>query len=116
MSDLLYLARDHDLPPRWDGHAVTWTGWTEPPVVHMCGRGAAVLSRHVCVACGSVTPTVMNTGRYFVRSMRSGRINGRRITVFRCPDCRHDMVRDYDRAWWDLDPSDYGDEGSRVVR
>ena len=116
MPDLLYLARPHDLPPMWDGHTVEWRGWHEMPAVHLCGRGASAMQREVCTACGSVEPTVRNVGTYYVRNQSRGTTDGRRLTAIRCPDCRHDSVRDYDGVWWDLGPEDYDDEGSRAVR
>jgi len=35
-----------------------------------------------------------------------------RLDAYRCPDCRHDHVSDWNGQWWDLGPEDYGDDGS----
>lgn len=34
------------------------------------------------------------------------------ITAFRCPTCRHDTVLDPDGQQWNLDDTDYTDDGS----
>ena len=42
------------------------------------------------------------------------------LIAFRCPSCHADSVRDRGRdddgseTWWDLDVTDYGDEGSHA--
>lgn len=106
--DLLYLARDHDLPPKWDGHPVAWQPWTdwhdnttaayhrEPPV-------------EVCEYCGHRGPRVICHG---IAERPDGRIYAR-LTANRCPDCKHDQVLDFTtETTWDLGPEDYGDDGS----
>lgn len=109
--DLLYLARDHDLPPMWDGHPVTWTGWQImniticPPPKPEC-----------CQVCGSLAPRVINHGRYFRLDRRTGREQHPALTAYRCPDCKTDQVCDWRGVWWDLGPEDYGDDGSRGLR
>lgn len=86
-----------DLPPRWDGQAVVWSGWESPPTPHFaCGPVAA---GEVCPACGSVAVPVMNRGRVARYAW---------IWAFRCPDCRSDTVWDpRSDEWWGLDPDDY---------
>jgi len=118
MIDLLYLARDNDLPPAWDGHHVEWEGWTDQPPIFLCGRGAAAARREVCPACGSTAPSVRNVGHYNLgRDWRTGYERTRRLVALRCPDCMHDQVWEtWKNTWWDLDPSDYGDDGSRIAR
>lgn len=45
------------------------------------------------------------------QARRDGVILGR-LTAFRCPDCHHDHVLHGNDQTWDLDDSDYADEGS----
>lgn len=113
MQPTLPVDRDHDLPPRWDGAEVEWQGWCDQPVL-LCWRGPA--ERDVCPACGSTERRVMNRGLLRVWRRTSTGLRARRlgsIFAFRCPDCRHDQVLDgLDGEMWDLDESDYHDEGS----
>lgn len=44
--------------------------------------------------------------------MRHGRHLVGMMSAFRCPDCEHDTVLDPSGQEWDLDPTDYTDEGS----
>jgi hypothetical protein len=47
------------------------------------------------------------------RSRRVHAIGGTyELTAFRCPDCRHDQIDDRDGHTWDLDESDYSEDGS----
>ena len=60
MSDLLTLLREHDLPPRWDGHAVWWEGWHPGIVpVFICPPPRRPLC---CEGCGSLAEPVSNCG------------------------------------------------------
>lgn len=117
--------RAHDLPPRWDGRRVEWHGWTMPP--------PSSLQFHAppdcCRACGSLEPQPFNRGTIWAKPGEAAprhkpktyaeavtnRIKGS-LMVFRCPDCRHDVVlgRSPGRSleMWDLDESDYVDVGS----
>lgn len=127
----LPVARDHDLPPFWDGLAVVWDGWQArmervfvcPPPKPEC-----------CQACGSTSRTIVNRARVAIsgivthamvanedairRRLPAGTISRRRVLAlygmhaFRCPDCRHDVVVDRDGQTWTLDESDYRDDGS----
>jgi hypothetical protein len=121
----------HDLPPLWDGRRVEWKGWTSD---------ASTLGWHgrpqTCEVCGHVGDRAINLGLVFPhpgetmtepKTVRSKRVKGREyvrnvtvlarpiywLTAFRCSSCHLDTV--WDRRtdeWWDLDPSDYGDDGS----
>lgn len=124
MTDLLVLAREFDLPPKWDGLAAVWDGWEEPLEgrIFICPAPA----RSVCTACGSVESQVMNRAlvaksRRFThddiegrkRGHQPGRVALYRLHAFRCPDCKQDSVWDMETdQWWDLDPTDYGPDGS----
>lgn len=119
--DLLVQSREHDLPPRWDGWPVEWDGWRDRQLVFICPPPA---DREPCTACGSITPAVMNNGTVTAdmpqQVARIRRANlcepvvRWRLTVFRCPDCRHDVVWDTRTdQWWDLDYTDYGPDGSK---
>ena len=133
MTDLLTLAREHDLPPKWEGLAVLWRGWEAglrnhviicpPPKTPEC-----------CAACGSFEEPVTNRGLVAVAlflthdQLRAEEENRKRLGslahkrkpralyrlfAHRCPDCKHDVVWDTDTDdWWDLDHTDYGPDGS----
>lgn len=108
--DLLYLARDNDLPPMWDGHRVEWEGWTTGPTMFLCPPP----KRECCPACGAIVSAVTNRGVYRFLRERSGRWAHCTLLAFRCPDCRTDRVLDVSSGeWWNLEPEDYGDDGSR---
>lgn len=111
MSDLLTELREHDLPPSCDGIAVEWLGWQILPThVFICGRGRP--EPDCCRACGSLTPSVINRGVRRVHLGGKDRVLAV-LMAYRCPDCRHDAVHEHgDDQWWDLDHTDYGDEGS----
>lgn len=103
MTDLFQATRKHDLPPLWDGEPVVWGRWRPPVAIFMCNRSARV-EPAFCTACHSTANPALATGTV-------GRF--RRLTAFRCPDCGHDTVADADTGEvWDLDPTDYQDEGS----
>ena len=114
--------RQHDLPPRWDGLPVEWGSWSDTADIIICPPPR----RPRCVRCGSHQDPHMNLGRVWtepgmVRAIRRAQLsNGRHLVAhlaaFRCPDCEHDHVIDLvnDQAW-DLDPTDYTDDGSYDV-
>lgn len=123
MSDLFTATRPNDLPPRWDGHPVTWEGWKDLPTI-LCGK----IKREPCHACGSPAQVIMNVGTIAVslaqvgvaaiRRKRISAVQHWRIYAIRCPDCRADQVydlSDWPGRWWDLDPEDYGDDGSWIA-
>ncbi len=100
--------RDHDLPPRWDGVAVTWGPWT---ALLTSMRFHDPLG-HACRACGQVDDEPhIATGRPSGADPEPGAL---RLTAFRCPGCGHDQVLDADGELWDLDESDYIAMGSTV--
>ena len=107
MIDLLYLARDHDLPPSWDGEPVAWSDWEQMAPMFICPPPKP----KPCKVCGTYEPHITNSGRVI---QNDGHLL--RLTAFRCPDCRTDQVIDWAGDIWDLDPSDYTDDGSRVLR
>jgi len=106
--------RAHQLPPKWDGCSVEWGEWE---------RDDSSLRFHLrpdcCPNCGSLAERVFNTGKvrtdgpriYLARRSRSGYQPGRLI-VWRCSDCKHDQVTDFAGVVWDLNDSDYDDDGS----
>lgn len=109
------MIREHDLPPRWDGHAVEWAGWED--------RGPTTLvfhlpvESHACPSCGSLAAQRgerANVGRVLPREGTTALHTGhRRLFATRCADCGHDQVYDLERdALYDLDDTDYGPEGS----
>lgn len=106
--------RLHDLPPRWDGLPVQWADWTD----------AAAMSPERCTYCGGTTAAAINTGHIWTDEssaspatgearLRDGRRFVGLLTAFRCPQCEHDHVLDsITGKRWDLDDTDYTDEGS----
>lgn len=107
--DLFAATREHDLPPKWDGAATSWGDWDEMGTV-LCSK----VKREPCDRCGSTTQPRVAVG--FTIPTRSGpvvHLHERRLHAFRCPGCLHDTVWDMSTGeWWDLDPTDYDDEGS----
>lgn len=121
MPDLLVQSREHDLPPKWDGHPVEWDGWSEASDIFICPPPGD----EPCHMCGSVRRGLITGGTVTadwpdgVAAIRQARLRERvtrwRLSVFRCPDCRHDTVWDMRTdQWWDLDHSDYGPDGSNA--
>ena len=132
--------REHDLPPKWDGHVVGWDSWDTSPVflcgpLELCNPPATVR----CEGCGStaspatsrgrvypldgetheqVRPVVKRTksGREYEAGERTVRVRSKpkvKLYAFRCLDCGLDEVFDLEtRECWTLDETDYGDEGS----
>jgi hypothetical protein len=97
--------REHDLPPRWDGHAITWRGWRQ---LETSMRFHLPLSELACRRCGLLEEQLVNRGRF-------DDVDGdlrEPLTAFRCPGCQHDQVLAGDELW-DLDETDYGPDGSR---
>lgn len=103
--------REHDLPPRWDGHPVQWGEWKPMPDVTICPPPKA----DKCVKCGSTEAANQARGvRQDFANVR--RLLGGDLIAMRCPRCDHDVVWDLaTNEWWDLDDSDYQDGGSREV-
>ena len=114
MTDLFTATREHDLPPRWDGYPVTWDGW-KLDHIWICPPPKP----EPCPYCGSLAERVTNAGTVTITGIpRIGKIIGRpirhRIYAMRCPACGHDQVYDFAELW-DLDLTDYQDEGSWSV-
>ncbi|ORW08081.1 MULTISPECIES: hypothetical protein [Mycolicibacter] len=112
--------REHDLPPRWDGLAVQWGDWRPPLEVFVCPPPRAP---QCCTRCGDTRPPAMNVGRIWTDPAtappaisRARLLAGRQLvgvmTAFRCPHCGHDTVLGPDGELWDLDATDYTDDGS----
>jgi hypothetical protein len=112
--------REHDLPPRWDGLTLEWGDWSDTADVIICPP-----PRHPerCDHCGTTAACLTNIGRIWTdetsapAAIGRARLRGDRhlvglITAFRCPGCRHDSVVDPDGQQWDLDDTDYTDDGS----
>ena len=138
-GDLLTLLREHDLPPRWDGHAVWWEGW-HPGIgpVFICPVFICPPPRRplCCEGCGSLAEPVSNRGLVAVwasltpediereeeNRRRLGSLAHKRkrraywrLRAYRCPDCKLDTVWDIDTDdWWTLDHTDYSDDGSET--
>lgn len=134
MADLLTLAREFDLPPKWNDCIVQWRGWEPEPTVLLCRRGKPA-PRDCCSVCASPHPPVVNRGlvansplitpamlkrnednraRLGALAHKDAPLAHWRLYAYRCQDCRHDVVWDTDTdEWWDLDHTDYGPEGSR---
>lgn len=129
LSAVVDVGTRHDLPPRWDGHPVVWRGW-ETLNAFICGGRAG---SECCPGCGSRAASAINLGlvgddpdmtvgdvehddHAVAMASKLGHRRRRRswfrLTAFRCPDCRLDLVVDGDDQCWTLDASDYGDEGS----
>lgn len=126
---LTALPTHHGLPPRWDGCAVLWDDWAE----HATSMEFHTpIKDRACRVCGSVERPLRATGQVAVmpevthdqlrgaNAMRKGGKYGlRRLFASRCRDCSHDQVLvmpvdDPTGDWdlFDLEPRDYGDEGS----
>jgi hypothetical protein len=83
-------------------------------------------ARECCSGCGSTSQQPCNTGLVALRRRTTladiegharghhvGRVAVIRLFAWRCPDCHLDVVSDMQTGQvWDLDMSDYGDEGS----
>jgi len=122
--------RAHDLPPRWDGLRVEWDPWQAEPWT----SGVFHEKPRPCPACGMYEPRSVVHGVIwsppgvlpFRRPKTYGEaaLNQRaetegtplgHLVVWRCTGCRHDQVLDSrDSSVWDLDESDYNDDGSWV--
>lgn len=106
----------NDLPPKWDGVPVTWRGWQ---VFESSMDFHLTLDQLACDKCGGLGEgTLINTGtRPNTEPEEGGPTQLRNITAFRCPHCGHDSIWDMATdLHWDLDPNDYGDEGSTETK
>lgn len=125
------IVRLRNLPSKWDGNRVEWlSDWRMSPAF-VCPPPKR---RDPCSTCGSTRPRLWRFGAVYsppiatqrrARSYgdlvvnqleaRDGRIVGN-LFVQRCSECGHDQVwersGDDEGAWWDLEDSDYSNEGS----
>lgn len=118
--------RTHDLPPRWDGLQVQWEGWRDIGAIFICPPPKRP---ERCPFCASDQAPRINFGRIWTdpatapAAIGKARLhNGRHLvgtlTAFRCPDCNRDRVLDSigsSGKWWDLDETDYTDDGSSEI-
>lgn len=111
--------RQYDLPPRWDGLLVEWGSWSDTAEIFMCPSSPP----ERCKQCRSVRAALINSGKLWIDPKNAPRAIGRSrlstdpyfigtIAAFRCPDCGHDSVLDNEGRHWDLDPTDYAEQGS----
>ena len=137
MTDLLTLARENDLPPKWDGRAVIWQGW------EYVGGGTFICPprKEVCEGCGLPTTergfpcwstnkgVVADSTRLTAEDYEAEQAARARLpeslrhkfarhwwiemTAFRCHHCQLDTVWLHStNEMWTLDHTDYGSEGS----
>lgn len=94
------------LPPKWDGTPVAWMTWEPAPHVIICRESEADSG---CTGCGYAGPGWQTRPNH-----TKVPLDLRGLRVDRCANCLHDQVIDI-TTWqvWDLDPLDYGPEGSR---
>lgn len=122
MTDLFTHAREHDLPPKWDGYPVEWEGWVQEPHAFICPPPKDL---GACGECGSLERRLHSRGTRRIAyddnvvRLGKGRLQHREmqatLSALRCPDCHHDTVVDlWTAEVWDLDPTDYGENGSHA--
>lgn len=112
--------REHDLPLKWNGQAITWDEvWEEEKYIFIC---PPLKEPYQCDECGSTWKKLIKYGTY-----RTGTTMYRtqynqirktpamdRLRVERCVDCKTDTVWEGNTCWI-LGPEDYGDEGSYLI-
>ncbi|QGH74518.1 hypothetical protein HYQ03_gp31 [Arthrobacter phage Kuleana] len=119
-----------DLPRSWDGEPVEWTPWNDARTSLAYHVPADALA---CRQCGAVdepliswgkrppaTPTYPTTRTKTTRSGRKYEVAAevpswpvRDLIASRCRHCSHDVVTDTRTdERWDLEPEDYGPNGS----
>lgn len=107
----LVHSADHgnDLPPRWDGTPIVWGPWTSE---RTSLRWHLKDSERACSQCGALDNEEYAVGKIAPSAPRPHpRVI--RLLAIRCLTCMHDTVFDEDtKELWDLDLTDYGDEGS----
>ena len=116
--------REHDLPPRWDGLPVQWSQWSDTSGVMICPPPP---QPERCTHCATTEAPMITIGRIWTEKataptaigparLRNGKHLVGLLTAFRCPVCEHDHVVDPNGDSWDLDDTDYTDDGSWDVR
>lgn len=104
------VPESNDLPPLWDGVPVSWGGWS---LAWSSLNYHLPLHELVCDKCGGLGDMGINWG---MRPAEDG-TQCRDIVAARCQDCGHDTVTDHrTKETWELDPDDYGDEGSTETK
>lgn len=99
------VADPRPLPVAWDGVPVEWEPFDYTPI-HICPPPPP----EPCPECGRIAPRATAIG---IR--RPVQWHGP-LTAFRCTHCGHDQVYDENGGTtWDLDPLDYGPDGSWAV-
>lgn len=100
-----------DLPPRWDGQAVHWHGWTPGPVLVCRNPGR-------CPAHPATATSPINLGTIGDLGHHEPRVGDRlalppALAAVRCPGCGTDVVCDIGTGqWWALSAADYGPRGA----
>lgn len=114
---------EYDLPPMWDDRAAVWDDWTREPWTsasfHIpigafaCRRCGVVDQKWSAKGVVAVLPSITHSQ---IRAAQAARKVGKyalvRLYATRC-HCGHDTVLDFEtNDLWDLDPDDYGPQGS----
>lgn len=116
MTQLDLFAADQDsagfavrpLPVAWDGVPIEWLPWTAHLDVRICPPPKP--HADPCPSCRLDRP------RIHARGVRVGNEGIRPLFLppmyaYRCTHCGHDQIH-VDSETWDLDPTDYGPDGS----
>jgi hypothetical protein len=101
----------YDLPPQWDGQAVEWGAWTAPRTTLALHLPADQLA---CDKCGVLDEREQARGFIVQPPGSITRMYARgALYAARCRHCGHDTITDLDTGEvWDLEPEDYGPQGS----
>lgn len=100
------------LPPKWDGLPIFWSRWYPSPHVFSCPPEPS----DGCPECGFKGAGWHATAGTTLRTYHAAGRSERTISLRaeRCAMCLFDQVIDLDTfETWDLDPLDYGPDGSR---
>ena len=117
------MTRPFDLPPRWDGLPVEWDASWEALTarLNICKidpQGSRSLLDDpeflgVCPGCGMAEKTSTKAGHIAYRMGKQTRY--RRLNAYRCIRCGHDEIVELTPngpQCWDLDETDYTEQGS----
>jgi hypothetical protein len=97
--------RIHSVPVKWDGQEVDWVGFEHPAGTPIICAAKPLL----CPQCGTSAQPRINQGRVFNRL----NIMVNSLVLQRCMSCGFTQVWDMETdKWFDLDESDYSDDGS----
>lgn len=109
------IHQERALPAAWDGRDVQWGHWTRDTTaaLHM------PVAETACTDCGGLSGVRQCSGTYWAEQGAVIHAAGlRRLIASRCRDCGTDRVCEMVPgstailAVWDLEPSDYGPDGS----